>query len=126
MHGRIKMTFSPPFQISAYFEDVKVTTLDLGPKLPQIISVSTPWQDDLGLWVDVDIEYNSICQATVQTQGIRLPAKDEPDREAAELLRYLVIYLVIPIFLLGFGMSFNVSTFVTNSLSLQSYFREFI
>ena len=62
--------------------------MDLGPKLPQILSVSSPWQDELGLWVDLDIEYNSICQATVQTQGIRLPAKDEPDREAAELLRY--------------------------------------
>ena len=83
-----KSTTLLSLQISAYFEDVKVTTLDLGPKLPQIISVSTPWQDDLGLWVDLDIEYNSICQATVQTQGIRLPAKDEPDREAAELLRY--------------------------------------
>ena len=75
------------FQISHYFEDIKVTTLDLGPKLPQILSCSTPWQDDLGLWVDLDLEYNSICQATVQTEGIRLPAKDEPDREAAELLR---------------------------------------
>ena len=75
------------FQISHYFEDIKVTTLDLGPKLPHILSVSTPWQDEYGLWVDLDIEYHSICQATVQTQGIRLPAKDEPDREAAELLR---------------------------------------
>lgn len=74
-------------KISQYFEDVKVTTLDLGPKLPHILSVSTPWQDDLGTWVDMDIEYQSICQATVQTHGIRLPAKDEPDREAAELLR---------------------------------------
>ena len=74
-------------QISHYFEDIKVTTLDLGPKLPHILSVSTPWQDEFGLWVDLDIEYHSICQATVQTQGIRLPAKDEPDREAAELLR---------------------------------------
>ena len=74
-------------QISHYFEDIKVTTLDLGPKLPHILSVSTPWQDEYGLWVDLDIEYHSICQATVQTQGIRLPAKDEPDREAAELLR---------------------------------------
>ena len=75
------------FQISQYFHDVKVTTLDLGPKLPQILSVSTPWQDEMGTWVNLDIEYKCICQATVQTQGIRLPAKDEPDREAAELLR---------------------------------------
>lgn len=74
-------------KISQYFENVQVTTLDLGPKLPQITSVSTPWQDELGTWVDLDIEYKCICQATVQTQGIRLPAKDEPDREAAELLR---------------------------------------
>ena len=30
-----------------------MTTLDLGPKLPQILSCSPPWQDELGLWVDV-------------------------------------------------------------------------
>jgi hypothetical protein len=64
-----------------------VTTLDLGAKLPQILSTSTPWQDEHGLWVDLEVELLSICQATVQTQGIRLPGKDEPDREAAELLR---------------------------------------
>ena len=75
------------FQISQYFDNVTVTTLDLGPKLPQILSCSLPWQDEMGLWMDVDVEFKSICTATVQTQGIRLPAKDEPDREAAELLR---------------------------------------
>ena len=64
-----------------------MTTLDLGPRLPQILSSSLPWQDEQGLWVDFEIEYVGIAQATVETQGIRLPAKDEPDREAAELLR---------------------------------------
>lgn len=64
-----------------------MTALDLGPRLPQIQSVSLPWQDEMGLWVDLDIEYNGICQATVETQGIRLPGKDEPDREAQELAR---------------------------------------
>ena len=46
-----------------------MTTLDLGPKLPQLLSCSLPWQDELGLWFDVDVEFKSICTATVQTQG---------------------------------------------------------
>jgi len=72
-------------KIAAYFEDVRVTTLDLGQRLPQVLSVSLPWQDENGLWVDLELEYDGICQATVETQGIRLPGKDEPDREAQEL-----------------------------------------
>ena len=74
-------------KIANYFNDVRVTELDLGPKLPQILSSSLPWQDELGLWVNLEIEYNGVCQATVETKGIRLPGKDEPDREAQELLR---------------------------------------
>ena len=66
-----------------------MTTLDLGPKLPQVLNASLPWQDELGLWVNLDVEYSSVCQATVETKGIRLPGKDEPDREAAELARLL-------------------------------------
>ena len=66
-----------------------MTTLDLGPKLPQVLNASLPWQDELGLWVNLEVEYNSICQATVETKGIRLPGKDEPDREAQELARLL-------------------------------------
>ncbi|XP_059098666.1 testis-expressed protein 2-like isoform X2 [Tigriopus californicus] len=73
-------------KIAQYFRDVSVTTLDMGQRLPQILSASLPWQDENGLWVDFDIEYQGICQATVETNGIRLPGKDEPDREAAELL----------------------------------------
>ena len=76
-------------QIAQYFDDVSVTTLDLGPKLPQVLNASLPWQDELGLWVNLDVEYSSVCQATVETKGIRLPGKDEPDREAAELARLL-------------------------------------
>ena len=65
-----------------------MTTLDLGQRLPQILSSSLPWQDEMGLWVNLDIEYNGIGQATVETQGIRLPSKDEPtDREAQEFIR---------------------------------------
>ena len=43
----------------------------------------------MGLWVNLDVEYNGVCQATVETKGIRLPGKDEPDREAQELARLL-------------------------------------
>lgn len=74
-------------KIAHYFENVSVTTLDLGPKLPQILSASLPWQDEMGLWVNLEVEYSGICQATVETKGIRLPGKDEPDREAQELAR---------------------------------------
>ena len=76
-------------KIAHYFNDVRVTQLDLGPKLPQILSASLPWQDELGLWVNLEIEYSGVGQATVETQGIRLPGKDEPDREAQELLRLI-------------------------------------
>ena len=74
-------------KIATYFNDVRVTQLDLGPKLPQILSASLPWQDELGLWVNLEIEYSGVCQATVETQGIRLPGKDEVDRDAQEILR---------------------------------------
>ena len=74
-------------KIAHYFNEVHVTELDLGSKLPQILSASLPWQDELGLWANLEIEYNGVCQATVETKGIRLPGKDEPDREAQELLR---------------------------------------
>jgi hypothetical protein len=80
--------FFPSFQIAQYFEEVSVTTLDLGQRLPQVLSVSLPWQDELGLWMNLDIEYGGIAQATIKTQGIRLPSKDEPaDLEAAEFAR---------------------------------------
>lgn len=82
----IHVSFFAPLQIAQYFRDVSVTTLDMGERLPQILSASLPWQDENGLWVDFDIEYGGICHATVETNGIRLPGKDEPDREAAELL----------------------------------------
>ena len=62
-----------------------MTTLDLGQRLPQVLSASLPWQDEQGLWADLEVEYLGVCQATVVTQGIRLPGKDEPDREAQEL-----------------------------------------
>ena len=45
-----------------------MTTLDLGPQLPKVLSASLPWQDELGLWVNFEIEYNGLCQATVETQ----------------------------------------------------------
>ena len=72
-------------KIAQYFEDVSVTTLDLGQRLPQVLSASLPWQDEQGLWVDLELEYAGVSQATVITKGIRLPGKDEPDREAQEL-----------------------------------------
>lgn len=72
-------------KIAQYFNDVRVTTLDLGPQLPKVLSASLPWQDELGLWVNLEVEYTGLCQATVETQGIHLPAKDEPDQEAKEL-----------------------------------------
>ena len=56
------------FQIAQYFNDVRVTTLDLGPQLPKVLSASLPWQDELGLWVNFEIEYTGLCQATVETQ----------------------------------------------------------
>jgi len=74
-------------RISQYFDEMAVTTLDLGPKLPQVLNASLPWQDELGLWVDLDVEYNGVCQATVETKGLRLPGKDEPDPEAQALAR---------------------------------------
>ena len=65
-----------------------VTTLDPGQRLPQVQSVSLPWQDEAGLWMNLEIEYGGIMEATVDTQGIRLPSKDEPlDREAAEFVK---------------------------------------
>ena len=76
-------------KIADYFNDIRVTQLDLGPKLPQILSASLPWQDELGLWVNLEIEYSGVCQATVETRGIRLPGKDEPDRDAQELLKLI-------------------------------------
>ena len=45
-----------------------MTTLDLGPQLPKVLSASLPWQDEQGLWVNLEIEYNGLCQATVETQ----------------------------------------------------------
>ncbi len=72
-------------KIAHYFNDVFVTDLDLGMRLPQVLSASLPWQDEHGLWVDLEMEYAGISQATVVTKGIRLPGKDEPDREAQEL-----------------------------------------
>ena len=75
-------------KIAQYFEEVRVTTLDLGQRLPQVQSVSLPWQDEAGLWMNLEIEYGGIMEATVDTQGIRLPSKDEPlDREAAEFVK---------------------------------------
>ena len=61
----------PFFQIAQYFDDVAVTTLDLGPKLPQILNASLPWQDELGLWVNLEVEYSGVCQATVETKAIK-------------------------------------------------------
>ena len=55
-------------QIAQYFNEVRVTTLDLGPQLPKVLSASLPWQDELGLWVNLEIEYTGLCQATVETQ----------------------------------------------------------
>ena len=55
--------------------------------MPQVLNASLPWQDELGLWVDLDVEYNGVCQATVETKGLRLPGKDEPDPEAQALAR---------------------------------------
>ena len=72
-------------KIAQYFNDVSVPALDLGQRLPQVLSASLPWQDEMGLWVDLEVEYSGVCQATVHTRGIRLPGKDEPDREAQEL-----------------------------------------
>ena len=74
-------------KIAQYFEEVRVTTLDLGQRLPQVQSVSLPWQDEAGLWMNLEVEYGGVMEASVDTQGIRLPAKDEPlDREAAEFV----------------------------------------
>ncbi|CAB4066362.1 unnamed protein product [Lepeophtheirus salmonis] len=63
-----------------FFDEVSVTTLDLGLKLPQIINASLPWQNEFGLWVDLDLEYHGVCEATVETKGIRLPTKDESEK----------------------------------------------
>ena len=79
-------------KIAQYFEEVSVTTLDLGQKVPEILSASLPWQDESGLWVDLEFEYFGMCQAEIQTHGIRLPSKDEPmDREAHELSRQAAV-----------------------------------
>ncbi|XP_040571288.1 testis-expressed protein 2 isoform X2 [Lepeophtheirus salmonis] len=71
-------------KIAQYFDEVSVTTLDLGLKLPQIINASLPWQNEFGLWVDLDLEYHGVCEATVETKGIRLPTKDESEKEPNE------------------------------------------
>eukprot|EP00096_Caligus_rogercresseyi_P011577 TRINITY_DN4583_c0_g1_i2.p1 TRINITY_DN4583_c0_g1~~TRINITY_DN4583_c0_g1_i2.p1 ORF type:complete len:947 (+),score=280.63 TRINITY_DN4583_c0_g1_i2:129-2969(+) len=72
-------------KIAQYFEEVSVTTLDLGNKLPQILNASLPWQNEHGLWVDLDLEYHGVCEATVETKGIRFPStKDEGVKEENE------------------------------------------
>ena len=40
--------------------------------------------DDCGLWVDLEIEYFGTCQATVETQGIKLPSKDGQEQADIE------------------------------------------
>ena len=38
--------------------------------------------------MNLEVEYGGVAEATVDTQGIRLPSKDEPlDREAAEFVK---------------------------------------
>ncbi len=49
-------------KIAQYFEEVSVTTLDLGQRLPQVLSASLPWQDEAGLWVDLELEYAGVSQ----------------------------------------------------------------
>ena len=43
-----------------------MTTLDLGQKLPQVLSASLPWQDEAGLWVDLELEYAGVSQVRLQ------------------------------------------------------------
>lgn len=63
-------------------EDVIIKNIDLGNKPPLLHRVSQPMLDERGLWLDMDVTYEGLCQITVTTK-LNLLRLKRPARSSA-------------------------------------------
>uniref|UniRef100_A0A1I8MVA3 Uncharacterized protein n=1 Tax=Musca domestica TaxID=7370 RepID=A0A1I8MVA3_MUSDO len=55
-------------KLPSFMEDVVIKNIDLGDKPPLMHRASQPLLDERGLWLDMDITYEGLCQITVTTK----------------------------------------------------------
>ncbi|XP_061395925.1 uncharacterized protein LOC133331557 [Musca vetustissima] len=55
-------------KLPSFMEDVIIKNIDLGDKPPLLHRVSQPLLDERGLWLDMDVTYEGLCQITVTTK----------------------------------------------------------
>ncbi|KAM9305445.1 testis-expressed protein 2-like [Gastrophryne carolinensis] len=51
-----------------FMNDLKLTELDMGTSLPQILSTSSPSVNERGLWMDMEVTYSGSLQVTLETK----------------------------------------------------------
>lgn len=69
-------------QVPSFIEEIRLSGIELGQQLPQVLSVGPPVLDDRGLWVDVDVSYYGAFQTTLETKlNLMRPKRDPTDPE---------------------------------------------
>ncbi len=63
------------FQLAKLFRHVGIADLQLGQFLPVVTKTYYPYEDERGIWVDFDIEYQSDFEAEIRAQGVKFPSK---------------------------------------------------
>uniref|UniRef100_A0A1I8Q7Q7 SMP-LTD domain-containing protein n=1 Tax=Stomoxys calcitrans TaxID=35570 RepID=A0A1I8Q7Q7_STOCA len=69
-------------KLPSFMEDVIIKNIDLGDKPPLLHRVSQPLLDERGLWLDMDVTYEGMCQITVTTK-LNLLRLKRPARSSA-------------------------------------------
>ncbi|XP_075162375.1 uncharacterized protein LOC142235042 isoform X2 [Haematobia irritans] len=69
-------------KLPSFMEDVIIKNIDLGDKPPLLHRVSQPLLDERGLWLDMDVTYEGLCQITVTTK-LNLLRLKRPARSSA-------------------------------------------
>ncbi|XP_073841764.1 uncharacterized protein isoform X3 [Musca autumnalis] len=79
-------------KLPSFMEDVIIKNIDLGDKPPLLHRVSQPLLDERGLWLDMDVTYEGLCQITVTTKlnllRLKRPARSSnyvPDPNYAQM-----------------------------------------
>merc|ERR1712223_2237047 len=71
-------------KFSQYFNNLTLEEISMGELLPRIESASLPWQDELGLWVNLEIDYNGMCEATLKTGGLKFPDSSTANKDTED------------------------------------------
>lgn len=70
---------SKPFQLPHFMEELVLTEIDMGSDVPKVTKMYSPYVDEWGIWLDVEILYEGSMKITMETRCDLMKLQTNPD-----------------------------------------------